>query len=236
MTEPSITLGRLAFACYLFESMAGYDESYDDFRSQVGKELDLSDRASGRALLHWLNHWGCRHLATGSHEMASEALADWHDRNRDQLPETRSRLVSLSDKELDSVARLFDGLSELVVARRGYADDAQDVTLAPTATAKTLFALRPHVFVPWDVAMRRAFGHDGSGKSYVAYLREVRAKLREIEDQCRSFDIALDDLPVELGRRGSSAAQLIDEYHWITVTRAVKPPEPKTLREWLTWS
>ena len=27
------------------------------------------------------------------------------------------------------------------------------------------------------------------------------------------------------------AAQLIDEYHWITVTRGVKPPEPETLRE-----
>jgi hypothetical protein len=236
MVTPSITLGQLAFACYLFDAMAGYDESFHEFRGEVGDELDLSDPKSGLALLHWLNHWGCRHLATHCHDMGAAALAGWFAEFQTQLPGAQARLVSVPDEELDLVAGVFDCLSGLVVARRRTFPDEQPVSLAPTATAKTLFALRPHMFVPWDVAMRKAFGHDGSGKSYVAYLKEVRAKLRDIDKQCELLPIALDALPARLGRRQSTAAQLIDEYHWITVTRGVEPPDADILREWVSWS
>lgn len=229
-------LGQLAFACYLFNEMAGYDESLHEFRDEVGDELDLSNLASGRALLHWLNHWGCRHLATGSHEVAARRLADWYAQNRDRLPGANCRLVSCPHAKLALAAELFDGLSKLVVGRRRHGSVPQDVTLAPTATAKTLFALRPHCLVAWDVAMRQAFGHNGSGESYVVYLKEVQEKLRTIEEQCQIHDIDLDALPAKLGRQRSTAAQLIDEYHWITVTRGVKPPTAGTLRHWLAWN
>jgi hypothetical protein len=168
--------------------------------------------------------------------MGTAALVGWFEQLGNRLPSHIARLVSMSEYSLDPMAEVFDSLSSPVVAKRRTYPENQLVSLGPTAAAKTLFALRPHVFVPWDVAMRREFGHDGSGVSYVAYLKEVQTKLRDIENQCKPFNIALDALPARLGRERSTAAQLIDEYHWITVTRGVKPPEPETLREWLAWN
>lgn len=236
MAQEPITLGGLAFACYLFDAMAGYDESYRDFRDQVGDEVDLRNPNGGQELLHWLNHWGCRHLATDYHNMAITALGGWYDRNLDMLPATEARLVSASDAQLDSVADIFDSLSGLIVAKRKHGQQTQMVSFAPTATAKTLFALRAHFFVPWDEAMRLELGHDGTGRSYVAYLKGVRSALTEIERQCEPRGISLDRLPAKLGREKSTAAQPIDEYHWITITRKVKPPDLETLDDWVAWS
>lgn len=131
---------------------------------------------------------------------------------------------------------LFDGLCGLIVAKRKHSGATNVVSFGPTAAAKTLFALRPHVFVPWDVAMRDRLGHDGSGRSYAAYLRAVRHALSDIEKQCTPRNITLDELPARLGRERSTAAQLIDEYHWITITRGVEPPEAGILCKWLAWS
>ena len=88
----------------------------------------------------------------------------------------------------------------------------------------------------WDDAIRSKLGHDGSGASYVRLLADVRGKLREIADQCTAVGVALDDLPQVLDRPHSTAAELIDEYYWVTLTRGVTPPELARLREWLKWS
>ena len=216
--------------------MAGYDQSFYEFRDTVGDDLDLRQTENAKALLHWLNHWGCRHLATHCHDMAATALVGWFQELGDRLPPPDARLVSIPEVSLDSAAQTFDKLSGLVVARRTSYPEDHFVSFGPTAAAKTLFALRPHVFVPWDVAMRQEFGHDGSGRSYVDYLKEVRAKLRDIERQCDALQIELEALPARLGRERSTATQLIDEYHWITVTRHVLPPDRQRLLEWLTWS
>lgn len=220
----------------MFDALAGYDPSLRAFRDRAGSEVDLRDPEHGHALLVWLNHWGCRHLATSCHAMATSALADWHQAIRGRLPPTDHRLASIPDGELDDLAGVFDSLCSRTGAKRTQGREEQEVSFGPTATAKTLFALRPHVFIPWDEAMRQELRHDGSGASYVAFLKEARDGLVHLENECRAYGIDLDSLPERFGRPHSTVAQLIDEYHWITITRRVTLPSRRTLKEWLAWS
>lgn len=73
------------------------------------------------------------------------------------------------------------------------------------------------------------------------FLADVRGKLGEIAHQCEAQgretqSISLDDLPLRLGQPHTTAAELIDEYYWMTLTGGVTPPEPATLEKWLEWS
>jgi hypothetical protein len=198
--------------------------------------VDLTLAEHRLHLLHWLNQWGCRHLATAYHHLASASLADWYQANRDRLPSPDVRLVAFERPQLDAFTTLFDSLKGLAAARKTGDGRSFEVSFGPTAAAKTLFALRPHIFVAWDDAIRSNLGHDGSGASYVRLLADVGGKLREIAAQCAAVGIAFDDLPQLLDRPHSTAAELIDEYYWVTLTRGVVPPEPAKLREWLKWS
>ena len=47
MTEPSIRLGELAFACYLFEAMTGYDESFTSSATKWAMSLTCATRRAG---------------------------------------------------------------------------------------------------------------------------------------------------------------------------------------------
>lgn len=135
----------------------------------------------------------------------------------------------MSGPTLDQFEKLFDQLSGLRAQDGGR-------RFGPTAASKTLFALRPHAFVAWDAAIRQGFEGDGSGASYVRFLKGVRHQLRAIAEQCSRQGVDPDDLTKRLGRPDSTAPQFIGEYYWITVTRMVEPPGPTTLREWLVWS
>jgi len=141
------------------------------------------------------------------------ALAEWVEKFGRCLPPATARFLSMTGASLGLVAEIFDSLSDLVVAQRGSHPDEQRVSLGPAAAAKTIFALRPDAFAPWDAATRRAFGHNGSGKSYVAYLKDVQANLPIVERQCEPLHLALDELVPRLGREGSTAPQLIDDCH-----------------------
>jgi hypothetical protein len=216
--------------------MTGYDKSVADFRRLTKPGVDLALPEHRYHLLHWLNRWGCRHLATDHHDLASASLAGWYQANQSRLPGLDARLGSLEDSQLEQFVALFDSLKNLDAARKTRGGQSHTVSLGPTAAAKTLFALRPHVFVAWDDAIRSNLGHDGSGASYVRLLADVRGKLRTIANQCATLDIPLDALPKTVGRPQSTAAELINEYYWVTLTRKVIPPEPARIRRWLDWS
>jgi|GEM_PF-4276089 len=94
----------------------------------------------------------------------------------------------------------------------------------------------PHGFVPSDAAIRKGLTADGSGASYVRFLKGVRRESAEITEQCSRQEFGPEDLPKRLERPESTTAQLIGEYYWITMTRNVKPPDAAILREWLAWS
>ncbi|MHB0979826.1 MAG: hypothetical protein ACYC5Q_07150 [Thermoleophilia bacterium] len=224
-------------ACYLYDVMTEYRKSYGAFRTQVGDDLDLRKPGHQQALLHWLNQWGCRHLATAHHERASASLAIWYDTYMDRLPGHNDRLVSTEDPGLDVTAELFDTMQGLDAARRASGRRRFKVSFGPTAASKTLFALRPHVFVAWDDAIRSRSGHDGSGDSYLHFLQDLRGQLGEIARLCEARSLSLEALPRALGRSSqSTAAQLLGEYHWLTLTRGVATPDPGVLERWLDWS
>ena len=110
------------------------------------------------------------------------------------------------------------------------------VSFGPTATAKTLFALKPRTFPAWDGPMRKAFLHDGTGESYTEFVKDIHRKIVETESYCRSQGFNLEELPAKLGRPAyTTVGQLIIEYYWITVTRGVSLPSKSAMREWLAW-
>jgi len=236
VSEQPISLGALAYACNLYNAMTDFGSSFREFQHSVHGRPDLDDPDHRRALLKWLNAWGCRHLATACHQDVSEELDAWYTSARGRLPATTDRLVDMSDQVLEKFAELFDHLSGLP-AREGERNGRHfPISFGPTAASKTLFALRPHGFVPWDAAMRKGLAADGSGASYVRFLKGVRRESAEITEQCSRQEFGPEDLPKRLERPESTTAQLIGEYYWITMTRNVKPPDAAILREWLAWS
>lgn len=228
VSEEPISLGSLAYACNVYDAMTDFGSSLGEFRLRVNGNPDLDEQDHRQALLTWLNAWGCR-IALNSHVLLSNELAAWHKVAIGRLPDPTDRLVTMDGPTLDKFEKLFDQLSGLRAQDGGR-------RFGPTAASKTLFALRPHVFAPWDEAIRHGFAADGSGASYVRFLQIIRNDLRQVAQQCLHQGIHPEDLPGRLGRPESTAPQLIGEYYWITATKRVKPPDPETVREWLTWS
>jgi hypothetical protein len=68
------------------------------------------------------------------------------------------------------------------------------VTYGPTGTAKTLFALRPNVFPPWDDPIRILLGFGKDGTSFRRYLTEVGSTLRDLAAEAGIPVAALPEL------------------------------------------
>ncbi len=92
------------------------------------------------------------------------------------------------------------------------------VSFGPTATSKTPFALRPHVLPAWDGAIHKKSRRDGSGESYVKFVKDIHHKIGETERSCASPDFGLADLPTKLGRPA-------DRYPWNRSTLTARFPE-----------
>jgi hypothetical protein len=230
------SLAALAYACTIYQAMTGFDDSLGTFQSQTENQLDLGDPNHRSALLKWLNAWGCRNLALACHADVSQELAGWYTAAANQLPDFRARLVTMKDTELDECITLFDDLSTLP-AREGVKNGRRfPISFGPTPASKTLFALRPEVFVPWDEAIRQRLVTDDSGQSYVDFLKYIRSDLKAIKKQCEARDLNFRALPARLGRDKATLPKLVGEYYWITITRKVKIPDRSTLEDWLSWS
>jgi hypothetical protein len=67
-------------------------------------------------------------------------------------------------------------------------------------------------------------------------FRKVRNQLEDISHDCRRNGFELSDLPKILGRSESSLPKLIDEYHWVTITRGCPAPGSEELKRWMAWS
>ena len=85
------------------------------------------------------------------------------------------------------------------------------------AASKTLFFLRPRLFVSWDEPMRVALGYrDGTREQYALFLDDVRALHEPIERLCLAEGYALADLPAKLGGRQQECTvpELINKALW----------------------
>lgn len=229
-------LYELAYACRLYAVLAGFDSSLQEFRRITSPSLDLWNPVHRKALLVWLNSWGCRQFAKEYHSMASKELLNWGRRHLHGLPPETARLAELSEKTLTMAADAYGDLKERSASVRSRGRGSWTVTFGPTGAAKGLYALRPNVFPPWDDPIRETLGYDGSASSYREFLIKVQEELRGLEKEAADLGIETDKIPAAVGRPGSSLPKLVDEYHWVTITKGFAVPTPEELQRWAKWS
>ncbi|MEA3225029.1 MAG: hypothetical protein U9Q07_03700, partial [Planctomycetota bacterium] len=115
------TLGELAVACYIYKIVTkdvDNNDSHEQFRQATKSSPDLCKKKHRKALLEFLNKYGCRHIGRDSHKMASEKIQCWYKKYCKKLPQEEERLWELKDEKLQSYDKLHSTLSELVVACR----------------------------------------------------------------------------------------------------------------------
>lgn len=230
-------LGALAFACHLFGLMSDYDISYKQFLDSTRPIIDLESSDHLMALLKWLNAWGCRQFSKEYHKLAANEIKEWYFEFNQYLPPNHATILTLTEENISMIENIYTGLVIKTASKRKLSGEQISIErVGPTGTSKILFALRPNALIPWDGAMREKFGLDGSNNSYGNYLRKVRSDLEEISLECKRYGFELRDLPSKLGRRDSSITKLVDEYHWVTITRRCPAPSKEELKAWLDWS
>ena len=232
MNIKDVTLGKLAVASLMFNSLTPYNNSLVNFRFATGDRIDLTIQEHRDAMMKWLNDWGCRHLAEDQHQVASQSILDWYQTDCAILFNDKTPLWQLEDQEIETSANVYGSLKDRIGARRSRYGIESDVHIGATAASKILFAIRPKAMMPWDEAMRKSFGCDGSPQSYARYLNTIRRLTLQIDTLCRSKGFQINEISEKIGRPDSTVLELINEYIWVTVTREVKLPSSGTLLRW----
>jgi len=232
MNIKDVTLGKLAVAGLLFNSLTPYNTSLVNFRSATGDRIDLTIQEHRDALMNWLNDWGCRHLSKDQHQVASQSILDWYQTNCATLFSDKTSLWQLEDQEIETAANAYGSLKDSTGAWRIRGGRKLEVHIGATAASKILFAIRPKALMPWDEAMRTSFKCDGSPTSYSRYLKTIRNLTSHIGGLCRNKGFQIDDLPKELGRPNSTVLALVNEYIWVTETGKCELPSSHTLARW----
>jgi hypothetical protein len=224
-------LAELAYACSLYSSNTSYDASLDKLRKATWGGLDPFDGTHRAALLVWLNAWGCRQFTKNHHlATASPSLLSWARMWVNTLPPPDLPLTRLSDAEIHLCGASYEALRDCAASvKRRRSGTTFTVTFGPTGAAKTLFALRPNVFAPWDESIRAAMGWDHGAASFRKYLCESATALRAL---CSEAGIDVEVLPALVGRPRSSPPKLIDEYNWVFYTRRWPRPSAQELASW----
>lgn len=229
-------LAEIAFSSYIYSHMSDYDRSYNLLIKETSPELSLDSDQHQRSLLKWLNDWGCRQFSKEHHYLAAKEIGEWHKKFKDYLFPKDLSLLSFSENDFEIVERAYNGLVDKTASKRRFKSETiTNVTFGPTGTAKILFALRPNALIPWDDPIRKEFKADGSGRSYINYIRFVKSQLEELSRECDKKDFVLVNLPQILGRTGVSVTKLLDEYFWVTISRKCPVPPNDILSIWGTW-
>jgi hypothetical protein len=216
-----MTLGELAFACFVFARIDS--GAYERLLDETGEYVDLSKLDHRLATIRWLSAWGVRAIPRNYHNAPSdmsEQLKSWYESN--ELFDHGRNLQELRDNDLDSVG---DAYKNLVKVRY----------IGPTAAAKILFAIRPKSLMPWDEPIRKELQYNETSQSYISFLRWAQVRIQEVGELCKKHGFEVIDLPKKLGRPNSTIPKLIDEYLWVTITKQWNPSKADFER-WLVWS
>jgi hypothetical protein len=219
-------LSQLAFAGYIFRKMAD-DESLAALRAKIGAMPDLGRIETALAILQLLNKWKCR-LREVDFDTTARELANWQDACGKFLPPNSISLLEMKETDLERAALAYADLFNRKADRRR--------RFQATATAKTLFFLRPNAFPPWDEAIRDGLNYDGGSESYLRFLKESQIQLLELKKSCEAAGVDVAQVPGIIYRPASTLAKLVDEYNWVTITRGIRPPDWLTLVQWTAWS
>jgi len=249
-----MTLYELAYSCYLYSrDFPRYDISYATFMEATGHTPNLEDPDHRRALLEWLRSWGCRQFAIEWSEYSSAQILNWYERNRNAFFPSNKYLWELTRIDLEPVGEAYQNLSAYGASFRQKGEEQILVRIGQTGAAKILFAIRPNALAPSDGKIRRKLTESKpdlttrylppeevlnrlltrSYAEYVDYIISLQTKLREIAPDCEKHGFGLIDLPPQLRRSHASVPKLIDDYHWITITKKKNMLEPASLERWV---
>jgi len=227
-----MTLYELAVSS-CFRRVLDLDTSFLKFMDKVDGALDVTRPEHREYLLCWLNEWGCRQFARDYHERASQEIRAWFRENGSSLPLLDSDLVDMGESQCRDAAQCYGEL----VGRTASIRSGGPVVIGPTGASKILFAVRPRALPPWDNAIMNTLGYDGLEESFLRFLLYARQLAQKLAKECTQRGFGLSELPGKLGRSATiTVPKLIDEYHWITITRNVTLPTAADLKEWLSWS
>jgi len=246
--EGPASIDKFKRECDLYEENPSYTDTLVDFRTWIEARtaagaLDLSQREDGRKLIVWLNQWGCR-LPTANrdhYDNTLRGLRTWWPEFEGRLADTAplmdyAELEDWSEETHGGPARpkdlatrfprvtdlidVFEGLREQQLGSRCF---------GPVAASKTLFVLRPDLFVAWDNPMMNALGYrGGSGARYARFLNDVRERLERVQVLCRAQDYDIEELPKKLGERHRACTppELVNKELWVrTRPQAQDRPE-----------
>jgi hypothetical protein len=212
----SLAMEDLAGYLHDYAVVTAYDRSLSRLRSACAGGVDLCDAAHRDALLHWLRSWGCRHLRLTDNQRTTSVLLSWWERYADGLPGIEDELSELDGDQIHTAGSAYAALATTRAAGRSGSRELA-VSFGGTAAAKTLFAVRPLAFPPWDAPIRTAFGFTAvDGGAFASSLALAADALRGLAER---LGMRVAELPFALKRSVSSPAKLVDEYLWVRVSR-----------------
>ena len=216
-------LAHLRTACYLYNQFSDYDATYLSLSTKY-PDLQLDSKDQVIALIEWLRSWGCRQFKKTDEEISINGFMTWYDIHQSELPLPDDCLIDhgLSTNK-ETIVSLFDDLSRQRAARKERDVQCIDVRIGPVGAAKTLFALRPNFFSPWDTPIYKTLNLEGNGSGYVGYLLRIQEELKEVKAELLNSGTEWDKLPRILQKRHKAYPKIIDEYFWITITRGCNP-------------
>ena len=230
-----MNLYELAFISYVFNNLTDFNDSFNRFLDATKNSPDLTIIEHRKALLKWLNQWGCRQFALDYHDTVSEHLKNWYQKYINYLPIKSKNIWELEEKNYNLIITAYSALIKIVASQKLRDGRCIKTTVGPTGTSKIFFGLRPKSLIPLDIPMRQEFKYGDDAFSYIKYLKQVKDIILDLDGQCKLNGFSIEDLPENINRQGTTIPELIDEYHWVTITNKVKPPNKDTLKKWLDW-
>jgi hypothetical protein len=210
---------HLKIACYLYNQFTDYDDSFLKLSTEY-PNLDLNEKEHIKALIKWLRSWGCRQFKCDNENTSIESIISWYSSIKSKIPRNDEYLIDYNlVNNKDQIIKIFDSLKNSKAATR----QKRDVCIGPVGTAKTLFALRPNLFSPWDTLIYQHWKLEGNGDGYVNYLTIIQNDLKAIREAIQNTNISWNNLFNYLEKKHNSYAKLIDEYYWITITKRCDP-------------
>lgn len=220
-----MNLNDLASASQVYRKETNFDSSYLHFLQEIDNTLDLTNSKHRKALLVWLNSWACRQFIIKYHDFASEQILKWYKNAEYLLPEKTKNIWELTDNDLDKIHRLYDSLVNIPIAKKRKNNNEEIIHAGPTGASKILYVLRPKSLILWDIPMRKYFNWGDSGYAYVRYINHVNKIIKDLIIQCKYNNFSIEVLPEKINRPNSSIPKLIDEYHWVTITKGWQIPK-----------
>lgn len=227
---------ELAFASYAYSRLEDFDKAYKKFTNSTNN-IDMNLQPHRQALIRWLNDWGCRNFYKEYHNLASKELYDWYRQYHSYVPQKNLNIWELTADNLDLIEKSYNSLVKKIAsyAKRKNGSTTPN-SFGHTPSSKILFALRPKALIPWDGAMRKEFKQKYRIFTYKEFLIKVIDEIKELEISCRKNGFNLKEVPFKLNKNNITIPKLIDEYHWITITKRCKPPDNKTIETWIKWN